>query len=236
MKVLAIIIVLLCLGIVYMACTESSSVSPSLNPANTVTILGLSTDHLNTYQKFDSLITLDPYYQLTLDTSIVTYAVVDIDQDQSRFDIFVSDEKLARLIASPNGVSMTGFYQNIEGHDSLFNFISAPQILPSKLTANDTWDFYVSPLLRNGQQIITTYLNYGFGFNVTRTYMGKEDIVVPAGAYTAQVIKTEYRVPESDLLLKTDIEYLVPEIGLVRMYSYGTFGSSHTIMVDTNID
>ena len=236
MKVLAITIVLLCLGIVYLACTDSSSVSPSLNQASTETILGLVANHTNTYQKFDSLITLDPVYQLTLDTSLITYSVFDVDQNQSKYDISVSGEKLARLIISGNGVALTSYYQNIDGHDSLFHFISPPQILPDRIVAEDTWDYYVAPIYRDGGPVITTYLNFGFGFNITRTYLGQEDVVVPAGAYRAHVIQTEYRVPESDLILKTDLEYLAAGIGLVSMYSHGNFGSTHIIMIATDAE
>lgn len=236
MKLLAIIIVLLCLGIVYLACTDSSSSSPSLNQASTETLLGLVANHTNTYQRFDSLITLDPVYLLTLDTSLVTYSVFDVDQAQSKFDITISAEKLARLIISGNGVALTGYYQNIDGHDSLFHFISPPEILPNLIVADDIWNFYVPPLYRDGKPVITSYLNFGFGFNITRTYLGREDVVVPAGAYNAHVIRSEYRVPESDLILKTDLEYLVPGIGLVRMYSHGNFGSSHVIMIATDAD
>ena len=227
--------VLLCSVLGFLTCTSDDSISPDKSSSKTETILGLDQNHTNLYQQFDSLVTYTPSYQLTLDTSLVTYTVIDVDSDQTKFDIAVSSEKLARLIITSNSVAMTGYYQKVLERDSLFYFINPPEIMPNRLTQDDTWQFYVPPLHRNGEELITSYLNFGFGYDVKRTYLGKENTVVPAGAYNAHVIQSDYLMPGSAEIVKTDIEYLVEGIGLVRMYSTGHFGTSHILLIETDL-
>jgi len=227
--------VLLCLVLAFLACTNDDSTSPNKSSSKTETILGLDKNHTNLYQQFDSLVTYTPNYQLVLDTSLVTYTVIDVDSDQTKFDIAVSSEKLARLIITSNSVAMTGYYQKIEGYDSIFYFLTPPEIMPNRLTQDESWQFYVPPLHRDGEELITSFLNFGFGYDVKRTYLGKDDIVVPAGAYNAHVIQTDYLMPGFMEIVKTDIEYLVEGIGLVRMYSNGHFGTSHILLIETDL-
>ncbi len=225
----------LILAALLLSCSDNDGIS-SNGGSQTEGLLGLSVNHTNVYQQFDSLITYTPTYQITVDTSIRTFSVYEAGPNQNMYDIAVSDEMLARLIITSKSVAMTGFYQEIEGEDSLFYFIDIPEILPSRISASESWSYYVPPIYRNGQPQITNYLNYGFGYEIMRTYMGKEDIVVPAGAYTANIIQTEYRLRGTAEVVRTDKEYLVSGIGLIRMYSSGSFGKSHVLMISSDYD
>ena len=202
-------------------------------PGRTETLLGLDANHANLYQQFDSIYTYTPDLRIDVDTSLVTLITEDISGDRSAFDIGFPSGKLARLIITTNSVAITGFYQKIDGRDSLFYFVDIPEIFPDQLRTEDSWSFYVPPLFRDNQAVITFYLNYGFGYEVTRTYVGTERIVVPAGAYTAHVIQSEYRLQGISEVIKTDTEYLVAGIGLVRMQSEGKFGKSHIHLIES---
>ncbi|NIP42218.1 MAG: hypothetical protein GWN61_07790, partial [candidate division Zixibacteria bacterium] len=184
-------------------------------------------------QQFDSIYTYTPDLRIDVDTSLVTLITEDVSGDHSAFDIGFPSGKLARLIITTNSVAMTGFYQKIGDSDSLFYFVDIPEIFPNRLQAEESWSFYVPPLYRDNQPVITFYLNYGFGYEITRSYLGTERIVVPAGAYSAHVIKSEYRLQGISEVIKTDTEYLVAGIGLVRMHSEGKFGKSHIHLIES---
>jgi len=234
-KAFLFLIAILCWLVAFLACTNDTTNSPSMAPSKTKSILGLDQNHTNLYQKFDSLVLYSPSYQLVLDTSLVTYTVYDIDSNQTKYDIAVSSEKLARLIITTKSVAISGYYQKIDDYDSLFHFIYPPEIMPNQLNREETWQFYVPPLHRDGRELITSFLNFGFGYEIRRTYLGKEDIVVPAGAYDAYVVQSEYMLAGSTEVIKTDVEYLVEGIGLVRMYSTGNFGTSHILLIETDL-
>lgn len=219
--------------ILMFSCSDNDPLGPKTSPAITGSLLGLDSDHENFYQQFDSLISYYPSYHVEVDTSLVTFSVEIVDSAKDWYDISVSSQKLARTIITPNSVAITGYYRNIQNHDSLFYFINPPEIMPSELNVDDVWEYTVPKIYREGGEIIISYLNFGFGYDVTRTYLGKEDIVVPAGAFNAHKIKSEYRVPGSDDVIKTDIEYLVDGIGLVRMNSHGNFGISHVLLINS---
>lgn len=234
MKAFITLTLILCLVLSIVFCSDKSLTSSNRIPSRTEQLLGLAQSHANLYQQFDSLITYNPVYQIEVDTSLVTLITEELDQSETRYDIGFPSEKLARLIITTNSVAMTGYYQKIDGQDSLFYFTDIPEILPSRIAKEDSWSFYVPPLHRDGKEQITTHLNFGFGYEVTRTYIGTENIVVPAGAYLAYVIQSEYRLQGSDEVVKTDTEYLVSGIGLVRMDSVGRFGTSHIFLIQTD--
>jgi hypothetical protein len=234
MKAFITLALILCLILSIVFCSDKSTTSSDRASSRTEQLLGLAQSHANLYQQFDSLVTYSPAYHIEVDTSLVTLLIEDTDQSQTRYDIGFPSEKLARLIITTNSVAMTGYYQKIDGRDSLFYFINIPEILPSRLVKEDTWTFYVPPLHRDSKEIITSTLNYGFGYEVTRTYLGTEEIVVPAGDYLAYVIKSDYRLKGSDEIVKTDTEYLASGVGLVRMDSAGKFGSSHIFLIQTD--
>lgn len=234
MKAFITLSLILCLVLSIIFCADNSITSSNRVPSRTEQLLGLAQSHANLYQQLDSVITYSPVYQIEVDTNLVTLVTEELDQSETRYDIGFPSEKLARLIITTNSVAMTGYYQKIDGQDSLFYFTDIPEILPSRLAKEDTWSFYVPPLYRDGKELITNHLNFGFGYEVTRTYMGTEDIVVPAGAYLAYVIQSEYRLKDSDEVIKTDTEYLASGIGLVRMDSVGKFGKSHIFLIQTD--
>jgi hypothetical protein len=234
MKAFVTLVVFLCLILAIIACSNNDSLSPTKTSGKTETILGLAENHTNLYQQFDSLVSYSPVYHVAVDTSLVSYTVTDVDSNGTFYDISISSEKLARLIITSNSVVVTGYYQKIENQDSLFHFIFPAEIMPNQMAKDETWDFYCTPIHRDGVEMTTSFLNYGFGYKVTRTYLGQEEIVVPAGSYEAHVIKSEYRLPYSEEIVKTDTEYLVAGIGLIRMYSVGNFGSTHVLMIQTN--
>jgi len=234
MKIFITLILISCLVLSIVFCSDKTSVSSGRVPSQTQQILGLAQSHANLYQQFDSVISYSPVYEITVDTSLVTLVIEDADQSGTHYDIGFPSERLAHLIITTNSVAMTGYYQKINGQDSLFYFIDIPEILPSHIAKGNIWSFYVPPLHRDGKEIVTTFLDYGFGYDVTRTYMGTEDIVVPAGAYTAHVIQSEYRLHGSSDVIKADTEYLVSGIGLVRLDSAGRFGSAHIFLIQTD--
>jgi hypothetical protein len=233
MKAFIISFVALCLVLTLVYCEDDDTTSADRVPARTESLLGLDASHANLYQQFDSIYNYTPNLTIDVDTSLVTLITEDVSGNQTTFDIGFPSEKLARLIITTKSVAMTGFYQKIEGHDSLFYFIDIPEIFPDRLRADESWSFYVPPLYRDNEEQIIFYLNYGFGYEITRTYMGTENIVVPAGAYTAHIVKSEYRLRGTDEVIKTDTEYLVSGIGLVRMYSSGKFGKSHILLIES---
>ena len=216
------------------SCSDDDPLGPQTAPAVTGSLLGLDSDHQNLYQQFDSLVTYYPNYQIAVDTSLVTFAVEVADSSKDWYDISISSRKLARAIITPNSVAITGYYRAVDEHDSLFYFIHAPEIMPKKLRVDDSWNFYVPMIHHDGRETIVSYLNFGFGYDVTRTYLGQEDIARPAGPFSAHKIRSEYRLIGSDEIVKTDTEYLVDGIGLVRMYSRGNFGNSHILLISSD--
>jgi hypothetical protein len=234
MKAFITLALILCLILSIVFCSDKSPTSPDSVPSRTEQLLGLTQSHANLYQQFDSLVTYTPVYHIEADTSLVTLVTEELDESQTHYDIGFPSEKLARLIITTNSVAMTGYYQKIDGRDSLFYFINIPEILPSRFAKEDIWSFYVPPLHRDGKEVITSILNYGFGYEVTRTYLGTEEVVVPAGAYLALIIQSEYRLKGTDEVVKTDTEYLATGVGLVRMDSVGKFGTSHIFLIQSD--
>lgn len=231
MKRFATIIMLITIAAVVGCSDKSTDNDENLITGNAVRLLGLHEDIECEYIKYDTVISYYPSYMVTIDTSIVEFAAQASDSTRSQINLWFDSDKTSALKITSNSVVNLGYFRMIGDTDSLFRFSEPPQVFPLVVSATDVWDTYSPPISPDGYPFIGSKLFLSFGLENRRSFERTESILLPLGNFFCHVFKNEYRLPGTTEPFRTSYEYYSLDSGLVKMYSTGTFGSSHVFMI-----
>jgi len=231
MKRLATIIMLLVAVGISGCADKSTNDDENFITSNAVRLLGLQEDVECEYIKYDTIISYYPSYMVTIDTSLVEFAAQESDSTRSQINLWFDSDKTSALKITSNSVVNLGYFRTIDDIDSLFQFSEPPQIFPLTVQATDIWDSYCPPISPDGYPFIGSMLFLAFGLENRRSFERSESILLPLGDFVCYVFKNEYRLPGTVTPFRTSHEFYSLDFGLVKMYSTGTFGSSHVFMI-----
>lgn len=231
MNRLSFCIALLILGLI-IGCTDNGTgEDENLITNNSVQLLGLQEDIDIGYVRYDTIISYYPTYTITIDTTTMSFSAVATDSTREQIDLSFDSEKFSALKITASSVVNLGYYRTIDDVDSLFRFAEPSQLFPLRVEATDIWSSYTPSISPHGYEWIGAKLYFSYGFENTRSFDRIETVLVFPGSFTCYVFKNEYRLRGSTEPFRTSYEYFSPGVGLVKMYSTGTFGSSHLYLI-----
>jgi hypothetical protein len=217
------------LAIVAGACDDSGTDEEGFISDNTVRLLGLQEDFDIEYISYDSVITYPPL-RIEIDTTVYMFSGRANSGSPDRIDLFVDSVPIAALRITDNSIVNLGYYVRTDGGDSLLQFSELPLLFPIAFVEENRWESYTPPMFVDGQAVIESMLFLSWGFETTRKFVRRENILVPAGRFNSFVIKCDRILPGDDEAFSTSYEYYADGVGLVRLYSAGSFGSTHLFM------
>jgi hypothetical protein len=208
-------------GLIFLAffvfgCGDSGEEPQSKYP-DAAALLGLTAQSTLEYQIIDSIVTTIPDYSVTIDTS---YVILTINPgDDGRVELSAGGAPHDLLRVASNVVLHTAqiFFDGGGEVDTLF-FVPTPELMPRSLSPDAQWS-YTTPeytTVSGSERRAFFFLNYGYF--TTRTFVGEEEVVVPADAYNAFHFTAELYLSEFGLepLITAD-EYYAPDVGVVRI-------------------
>ncbi len=211
------------------ACDDSGTDEENFISDNTARLLGLQEDFDIEYISYDLVKTFPPY-DSTIDTTVYIFSGRVNSESPGRIDLFVDSAPIAALKINDNSIVNLGYYVRTDGGDSLMEFPELPLLFPIAFIEEDCWESYTPPMFVDGNAVIESMLFLSWGFETTREFVRRENILVPAGRFNSFVIKCDRTLPGNDEAFSTSYEYYADGVGLVRLYSAGSFGSTHLFM------
>jgi hypothetical protein len=214
-----------------LGCGDSAT-NPDETPGalNAVKTLGMQEDFECLYLQYDSIFTYPPF-RVVVDTTTLVFSAAAIDENRDRIDLWFDSVRTAAIRITSNSVVNLGYYRRIADRDSIQYFSEPAVIFPNNVQTGTIWEEYAPPISEPGQMIITSQLFISWGFDVTRTYLRREDVLTPMGLFNCHVVQSDYRLHDQEDIFKTEFEYYADSYGLVKLYSSGRFGSSLVVMV-----
>jgi hypothetical protein len=222
----AVLPILLLLVLAISCGNEDNSPNSPLNSLDGADLLGLIDNRTFDYFEIDTVITLLPIRTVKIDTSIHRFSVTG-----SGNDWIVSDSAgdMLNLKLSDPYVLQNGYWRE-EGDSSILVYFATPAILMNRsLEVNQSWDSHTPHYtVEGGSLSFPFYFSY-FGYFTTKTYVGREEVLVPAGAYDAYRFDVELYANVTDATPTATVEeYFSPSVGLVKL-SFRGLGLSRTL-------
>lgn len=205
-----------------LACSSNnpSGPDPGISAAS---MLGLTDGRALQYSQIDTTITFtydpdispDPIRVVSDTTQTRT---ITISQDESNWIIQDGLTPKLNLIVSGDYVLHNGFYSNLGAGDTLVYF-QTPAILMSNSPAlDDSWSYSTGPYETvNDSLTINFYLAY-FGYHATKTFVGKEEIIVTAGAFKTYRFEVDLFLGSLNTMpVAHATEWFAADIGLIKL-------------------
>ena len=212
-------------------CGEDGINRPPGSSGDAITWLGIFDGRNLSYFQIDSLVTLNPTYELT-----VTQSTFDISISGSGDDWVISGatEPGINVKLSSSSALVNGHWRDGLSGSTLTYFAQPTIVMPRSPAINQTWSGF-TPFFVNdsGNQSIPFYFaNFGFYFD--KTYMGSETVLVTAGEFTANRFDISLFATQFDTAPVAEIsEYYVPNIGMVKMVMRGGGLTRTLVLIDT---
>lgn len=178
-----------------------------------LSLLGLVNNRTFNYIETDTNITFDPFTVSFSDT-ILTITITGSSDD---WIISNGQKPIINLKVSSLSIIQNGYWTMFNAQDSLVYIAAPPVLMDRTLNLNKSWDYY-TPFYNTGTTpILFPFYISNFGFKVTKMYTGREDIITPAGEFSAFRFELKlYTSAFGDQPVAEIVEYYVPNIGLVK--------------------
>lgn len=237
MRYFSILLVFAAGMVLSIGCESNSTDSDS----NTVVsdaqkLLGLQANSHSTYVRYDSIYQYFPDFDIQVDTTEFTFEVVGLDSAFERLDVYFDSIKSHSIRITATHVVNLGYYRTVNGNDTLAFFAQPPEIFPLVVEKDTEWESFTPPMTTDSRPVVTSRLFLSWGLEIERSYLRTESLLLPIGQFNCIVFRNEFRLPGESEIFKTEYEYYAPEYGLVKLYSTGLFGRSHTFMISHTID
>lgn len=232
------ILLLFAAGIFLSIGCESNSTDSDSNTvvSDAQKLLGLHANSHSTYVRYDSIYQYFPDFDIQVDTTEFNFEVIGLDSTFERVDIYFDSIKSHSVKITATHVVNLGYYRTVNDRDTLAFFAQPPEIFPLVVGKDAEWESFTPPMTTDSRPVVTSRLFLSWGFEIERSYLRTESLLLPIGQVNCIVIKNEFRLPGESEIFKTEYEYYAPEYGLVKLYSIGLFGRSHTFMISHTID
>lgn len=188
-----------------------TSSAPPVTTPDGISLLGLSDGRVLSYLVTDTVTLLYPTYIVDVATSSLNVTISGANQD---WQIKRDSIPVVNIKVTANTVLFNGYWQNVNGQDSLFYF-SVPSITMVKdFEETSSWEGYCPSFADSARVFYSTY----FGFYFTKKFAGTERLYLPAGEFDAyrfdiQLFDSEQK---KDVVINLS-EHYAPGVGLVQL-------------------
>jgi len=203
---------------------------------NTSALLALNANSHSTYVQYDSIYRYFPDFGIEVDTTEFTFELVGLDTTFERVDIHFDSTRSHSLKITSTHIVNLGYYRQENDTDTLAFFAQPPEVFPLTISKDSKLESYTPAMLVDSKSVTTSQLYLSWGFEIERSFVRTESLLLPVGQFNCVVIKNEFHLPDSDSIYKTEYEYYAQDYGLVKLYSTGLFGQSHTFMLSHDVD
>ena len=209
--------VILCVLLMLFACSDDGVETPSTGPSlglSVPDILGLADGRMLEYSRIDTITTWIPNYDVREDTGTQLISIVGGTNDWIIRDDTVP---VINLKISDPYTLHNGYWRKVGLSDALVYFPAPAVMLNRSAAQNQSWEGYV-PIYTSDSGEVSRIFYYGyFGFYFSKTYMGTQQVFVPAFGGTTLLYETKLFRNEDDVLpIATITENYAAGIGLVR--------------------
>ncbi|MFH1686756.1 MAG: hypothetical protein ABIE70_04455 [bacterium] len=210
----ATILLLACL---MMGCSDgNSSSSPNNSPAaglDGASLLGLQDNRNLNYLQTDT--TSDDDLNITVSTRQRQIAVSGSGEDWVLSD---GDERVANLKLNDGSITLNGFWLPGAAGGTISYFAVPPVLMARQLHMDQPWQGYTPEFFDGTTNQTYIFANTYFGFFFSKTFVGRELIQLPAGAFNAYRFDVElFRNFHDSLPAAQGREYYYPQVGLVQL-------------------
>ncbi len=178
-----------------------------------LSLMGFADDRSLEYFQIDTTVTFDPFSTIVA-TTVETLTVRGGGEDWVIYD---NGHRMLNLKVSAPYVLQNGYWYDDGSSEALTYFPTPSILMPRTLTVGGSWESY-SPayVVDTSTSSFPCYYAY-FGFNVVKTYIGIEEVMVPAGAYNAYRFDVDlFRYLTDTVAVATATEYYYPSVGMVK--------------------
>jgi len=194
---------------------DLSSVSSSPGYLDGATLLGFVDNRTLDYVQTDTIITFDPSYNLSVETSTQK---IRLSVNDNEWIVYNDNTPLVNLRPTSESILQNGYWRYIDGHDSLFYIPVPPVVMSRSLSVDTSWSGYTPSLPINNEETIFPFYYANFGFYFERRFIGTENILVPAGSFDTYCFEVDLFVnPYDSLPTARTEEYYASGIGLIRL-------------------
>ena len=177
-------------------------------------LLGLSNGRILSYLQTDTVISVDPF---TIDVT-TSGRQIKLSGGNDQWVVSDGDQPILNLLTTSEGVVQNGYWREVSGVDSIFYFASPPLLMRDVISESDPWSAYTGWYGDYDSGVRMSFYYAHFGFYVTRTFVGTEDIIIPAGGFNAYRFDVELYLVTTDLVpVGMASEYYVPDVGPVLL-------------------
>lgn len=225
MRKYAIIVAVMGLTCLLVACGQDDpppSLSSGLDGAD---LLGLINNRTLSYLKTDTVVSIDPEYQVT-----VTQSQQLIRISGSDWVVTVADTPTINLKLTAESVIQNGYWRTVDDHDSLFYFDTPPVIMSRSPTSGLSWEGYTPAYKTDTSSSTRLVYNSYFGFYFHKQLVDTVRLIVPAGSYNTWHFEVDLFIDPADTIPDIRIsEYYSPAVGLVRLHLQLQGGPTRTL-------
>jgi len=212
-----ILYLILLLLVPFIGCDDESAVKAPEEFPDGAYLLGFTRDHQLHYIMYDS-------------THVISFDAPDsVIYDTSDFDIEITRETNNRVVLSlynqPHdlltidglGVLHSGQIRPTAMPPDTIHFYPTPVIMPRQFGNGSKWTISTPPLMTDTGMVKKVFLYFYYGCYAVRTYIGRENVILPGGSYNAyrfqSFLFSDHSSPDT---LITSEEYFAPDVGLVQ--------------------
>ncbi|MFH1374634.1 MAG: hypothetical protein ABII79_12640 [bacterium] len=215
----AVIIAVMGLTCLLVACGQDDP-PPSLSSGlDGAVLLGLINNRTLSYLQTDTVVSIDPDYQVTVTQS---QQLIRISGSGNDWVVTVADTPTINLKLTVESVIQNGYWRTVDDQDSLFYFDTPPVIMSRSPKSVLSWEGYTPAFETDTSSSARLVYNSYFGFYFHKQLVDTVRLIVPAGSYNTWHFDVNLFANPVDTIPVIRIsEYYSPAVGLVRLHLQG---------------
>ncbi len=209
---------ILCSFAALLSCTEGGSTGPDKSSDGTQ-LMGLANARTLEYLQTDTVTSFVPQYQVTVTSTNIKVHITGTDPD---WVVSIGDRPAINIKVTDPYILQNGYWRPVGNTDTLIYFADPAIILKRSVQGSVSWKTY-TPMYSNGlTESRLVLLNSYFGFYQSKAFVSKEQLLIPAGAFSASRFDVDLFVDRTDTLaVASAIEYYAPGVGLAKLVFEG---------------
>ena len=203
-------------------CSSDSPSGPGAG-VSAASMLGLSDGRILEYSQIDTTIVYvsdpdispDPVREVRVTSRSRT---ITMGQDESNWIIRDGLVPMLNLIVSGDYVLHNGFYSNYGVADTLVYFQTPAILMTNGPAPDDPWTYSTGEYQSAGDSLTVSFYFAYFGYQATKTFVGREEVLVTAGAFDAYRFEVDlFLNPLDTIPVAHATEYYAANEGLVKL-------------------
>ena len=215
----SILVVILCGLALALGCTENGSSTAPDKSSDGTQLLGLVNARTLEYLQTDTVTTFVPDYHVTVTTTILKVRITGGDAD---WVISVDTRPVINLKLSDPYILQNGYWRPGATGDTLVYFPEPAIVMVHSVGGSSNWKTYTPMYFTGSGSTAWVVFNAYFGFYLEKKFTTKEQLLLPAGTFTASRFDVDLFTNQSDTTaVANSVEYYAPAVGLAKLVFKG---------------